>query len=69
LYGEYDLLDDYNKKYELKRDPAVFKYTMDYFQEPGEKFSKKTRYHDKLEPAKKLDDKHKIDYGVEQQLA
>ena len=64
-HGEYELYDDYNKKYEIKSDPAVFRYTMSYFLESGEKFIKKTRFHEKVEPAKKLDDKYKIDYGVE----
>jgi hypothetical protein len=66
VHGDFELFDDYSKKYEIKHDPAIFKYTMNYFLESGEKFIKKTRFHDKLEPAKKLDDKHKITSVAEQ---
>lgn len=44
---------------------AVFKFGRDYFLQPGEKIEKVTKYHEKLTPAKRIDDKHRIDYGVD----
>jgi len=35
--------------------------------EAGEKFERKSKYQEKLIPAKKMDDKYKIDYNVETQ--
>jgi len=64
-FGEFETYDNYDKKYELRRDPAVFKYDRAWFLESGEKFERKSKYQEKIVPARKMDDKYKIDYGVE----
>lgn len=35
---------------------TVLNYTKNFYLEKGEKFEKKTRYHDKVQPAKQLGD-------------
>ena len=64
-FGEFETYDNYDKKYELRRDPAVFKYDRAWFLETGEKFERKSKYQEKIVPARKMEDKYKIDYNVE----
>jgi hypothetical protein len=68
-YGEFETYDNYDKKYELRRDPAVFKFNRSYFLDAGEKLERKSKYQEKLVPAKQMDDKYKIDYNAGNQNA
>ena len=61
-FGRFEAYDDYDTTYEIKTDPAVFKFSRDYFLQPGEKHEKKTIYHDKIKQPKKLEDQYRISY-------
>jgi hypothetical protein len=39
---------------------TVFQYTKNFYLEKGEKLEKKTRYHEKITPAKQLGDEYLI---------
>lgn len=59
-FGKIETYDDYDKKYDLVKDMTVFQYTKNFYLEKGEKLEKKTRYHEKITPAKQLGDEYLI---------
>lgn len=60
------MYNDYAKKYEMEKDPSVFKFDRTYYLEKGKKYTDKeiqsNPYLQPITPAKQMDDKHRVSW-------
>ncbi|EAS00387.1 hypothetical protein TTHERM_00220600 (macronuclear) [Tetrahymena thermophila SB210] len=63
-FGPYKIYDQYDQKYDLVKEPSVFKYGREYYLEKGKKFSEKEMeenpYLKPIKPAKQMEDKYRV---------
>jgi len=63
-FGPFEIYDKFEAKYEMEKDPSVFKYGRDFYLEKGKKYSEKeiqnNPYMQPIKPAKQMDDKYRV---------
>ncbi|CAD8071388.1 unnamed protein product [Paramecium primaurelia] len=59
-YGQPEFYDDYSKNYQCKTEPAVYKYTREYFLEKGQKLDQSNVLNIPLQPPEHLGEEYRV---------